>query len=819
MRNIRYLLIIGIISIVLPSLQAEVISIECARQIGMDWFARDSDRNEKAPFRKKSTSTLTHIRSGKNDSFHIFNREEGGYIIVSGDDSMNPVIGYSYEDMWNDKDVPPFVEEILQHFSESCSDRAGDFGLSEERTQTRASRGSVLHNTAKWDQSEPFNNLLGNDYPIGCVGLAMAIVLRYYESPLPGYGTNSYEWNGKTYSFDYNRTFNWEDMPLAEPSGGYSVKQATALSELAYACAVASYTSFSPEGSGAIFRPYSIQKFFNYSPDVMTHDSYSMKLDWAKELLYEELDAGRLAVVSGGGHCFVCDGYEDNYFHFNFGWGGSSNGYFMLSSLTPLKTGYPDVDLITGIHPLAEPTTTANPWRIMGYGNKDTYGLNVNAEKIIKGESYSFVINYLMSQTENDRFEGEIGLALCNSNHEIKSIIASEYLNLGCSYYTFSKYFNVTITDDLEEDDVILVVGRPAGSEEWWIIPVEKGLRKEISVANTGIPRVPIIWDFGFANYEYYDFGNNNSGYPGYSYDAYAEFPSANELKGYIIDGEPKKGCSFVCKADDKQHVIRPVSFPDSDALYGQVLSSEGENNITDRENKDDFIRIKELKVKGDINESDVKILCDMPYLSKLDLRDAHIGGRNPNVAPDALFWYNNNIEKVVMPKTLTALGRDEFYNSSVKSIHLGPDLKTIGAHALSSASIEELIVEMPTPIPLEYSDIEHIDFEKAILYIPKNKRTLYRNNYAWKYFKNIQEMDFSSVSDMRLDKNDIKFDISKGLLSVSSSDQPIQIELYRIDGVKMFSDVVIDMKRYELEPGIYILKSSSGQGYKINIK
>lgn len=788
-----------------------------AYKIAANWF-------EEAGFDvSKSNVKKAPSNCDKSEPYYIFNHNEGAYIIVSGIDDENPIIGYSKECQWDHNNVPPFLKEMLNNYN-------GNSHVSPKRENNYIRQNNAkLLTTANWGQHYPYNAMLERNYPIGCVATAIAIALRYYESPLPGKGTHSYvsSYDGKTYSFDFNRTFDWSKMPLKAP---YNDEEANTIAELTYAAAVASDMTFAPGGSGGSTSPYTIYKFFNYSQTIMDHRSEFYDLEEVEDMLYEEIDNNRVVIVSGGAHCFICDGYANDYFHFNFGWDGQGNGNFHLSSITPVPAEYPYLSFMTGIEPSLEIDEDGIPWRI-ARGSKNAKGISVNSEKIITGESYNFSISDFQAQNLYPyTFEGEIAMALCNSKHEIKEIIYSELCNHTWFYGDWVKHFdNIQINCNLDEDDFICFVGRPLGVSKWSIVPVEKGLRSSIKVGETGIKGIPVTWDFGFNTYEYYDYDCNNRTFPGSEYTADITIPLSHTLIGCLVNGFPHRiyrifedseECRFNFIADEgvESYTVRPVSYAEHDALNDcEVTSSQG-GSVSLNINHDDYIRLVGLKVNGEINEQDFELLQCLPYLKTLDLSDATITGNNPKKVPDYAFEYNSNIEKIIIPKSTEEIGNLAFVWSSLKSLHFGPAIRTIGSEALRCEELEEFYVEMQRPIEVYPNAFESMNLDKVILYVPVGTKDLYKNShYAWRDFKNIVEFDYSaSIGEVESDNN-FSYETNHKNLTISS-DNSVNVNVIDLNGRVVVSDKVSGIKNYTLEPGMYILSTANGKPHKVII-
>ena len=270
----------------------------------------------------------------------------------------------------------------------------------------------------QWDQDAPYYNLCpgtgSNKAYTGCVATAMAQVMKYWEWPVQGTGSHSYrpldvnnpynEYTGQpNYSSRYTSTlsanfgqttYDWAHM-LNSYSGTYTSTQATAVATLMYHCGVATemmYGNDADGGSGTYTGNYGDEEDhqcaqnalwmnFGYKKESLTsymRDGYSYEgttyyqawtdANWTA-MIKAELDLQHPIMYGGassqGGHSFICDGYrDDNYFHFNWGWSGSNDGYYKLSSLRPGSGGAgggsynfsEDQDVIIGIVPDREDT-------------------------------------------------------------------------------------------------------------------------------------------------------------------------------------------------------------------------------------------------------------------------------------------------------------------------------------------------------------------------------------------------------------------------------------------------------------------------------
>lgn len=355
--------------------------------------ALDRALQEKSSMKIKGSARfeLSYTESAPGlETVYVFSNTAGeGFIVTPADDSFPAVLGYSTTAMPEGADMAPAFKWWLGEYSREIA-----WAVSHPRQQNRIAQGLPLEALDKapakanrapiatlvsslWNQSAPFNNdcpVSGSQRSVtGCVATAMAQVIYTHRYPVQGQGTHSYSWNGQTLSFDYGSTqFDWANM-IDNYNNGSNAAQKRAVSQLMYGCGVSVNMQYSPSASGAfgLDVPYALKTYFNYDKGVqyLLRDNYTLE-NW-ENIVYEDLAAGRPIIFGGqandGGHEFVCDGYEDGKYHFNWGWGGLCDGYFLLTALNPddqgiggFEGGYnSDQHIVCRIQ---KPTAGTTPW-------------------------------------------------------------------------------------------------------------------------------------------------------------------------------------------------------------------------------------------------------------------------------------------------------------------------------------------------------------------------------------------------------------------------------------------------------------------------
>lgn len=301
--------------------------------------------------------SLSYINEQNSDTlFYIYNSGNNAFVIISGVYSMPPVLAYSTEGNFRADQINPGLQLWLDMYSAEADsaltsdmkyrNRDWDYYLSSESTLGKnKSKGISPLLTCRWNQDTYYNLHCpehsagpGGHCYAGCVATAMSMVMYYYDYPNMGQGSNSYyhPYYG-TISADFSQqTYDWASMSDVINSGSKE-----AISTLMYHCGVAVDMYYTPTGSSAFTEDaaFAFQHYFDYRGTISVEYKHGYNIvDW-RTLLNEELIEGHPVFYSGsgssGGHAFVCDGYSDTLYHFNWGWGGYNNGYFQLENLNP----------------------------------------------------------------------------------------------------------------------------------------------------------------------------------------------------------------------------------------------------------------------------------------------------------------------------------------------------------------------------------------------------------------------------------------------------------------------------------------------------
>lgn len=465
---------------------AKPVSESTAKQVGANFLSTKTSL-------PANVSELTLVYTMTNHTqtipyFYVFNIENKGFIIVSGDDTVLPVLGYSDEGIFVTENIALQVAKWLENYKEqiryivennipaTTEIQAEWEELQKDRTllKTQQSAYSTFSTQAvsplvqtKWNQAPyvnaqcPYDNSYNELTVTGCVATAMAQIMKYWNYPAQGSGFHSY--NHPTYgtlSANFGATtYNWNAMP------NYVNSANSAVATLMYHCGVGvemNYGVSATGGSGSYviidYSPtpqqtaeYAFKTYFDYDNTTLQgvlRSNYS-DTNWIN-LLKNELDASRPIQYAGfgsGGHTWVMDGYDNNnFFHMNWGWGGSQDGYFQLNALNPGAGGIGgggytfnnDQQALIGIQPADAGTVPQN------YDLRLFSSLNMSDDFIWFDSDFSLSVDIGNWGTGN--FTGQLGAAVFDDNYNFIDFMEIENTTLQGGYYDEFTFENVSST-------------------------------------------------------------------------------------------------------------------------------------------------------------------------------------------------------------------------------------------------------------------------------------------------------------------------------------------------------------------------------------
>jgi len=404
----KRLLLLALLVIFTLPIFAKHVDVETAQTVARSFMAQNLGVSTRATFSDVTSQT-------EFTNFYIFNID-GGFIIVAADDIATPILGYSDAGIFDPNNIPINMHEWLLGYDRDISlgisngvsaspEISADWrklasGIAVSPKRSRSINALVQ---TRWNQGSPYNTLCPYDNDedertvTGCVATAMAQIMKYWNYPAQGNGSQTYTHSryGELSVTFGSTTYDWSNM-LNTYTNSATDAQKNAVATLMYSCGVAvkmSYGVSRTGGSGAVTvgpyngtAEYAMENFFLYKNTLEgRYRSDYEDTDW-KNMIIADLDASRPIIYTGrgdgGGHCFICDGYNNNnQFHFNWGWGGYCDGFYAINSLEPGTGGigsgngtYNDSQsAIFGIEPNAGLFAIPNALTLSGVGESKTF--------------------------------------------------------------------------------------------------------------------------------------------------------------------------------------------------------------------------------------------------------------------------------------------------------------------------------------------------------------------------------------------------------------------------------------------------------------
>ena len=348
-------------------LKAEPVGKQAALYTAQAYMLAKGKTLSSNPSSRKGTKDFSQA---EQDYYYVFNAgDDGGYVIVSGDDRTEPILGYVEHGTFDPDNIPENMRSWLQGYADQIkyivdNDIDPNSPLLKRRNKIRGTKHSVSELlTTRWNQGHPYNLTCPNYYTdqdndehrypaTGCTATAMAQVMNFYKYPdklkaqIPAL-TNTYwtrdgtQKNVTTPAIPRNTPIDWENMRDTYDCWDehQHTAQDTAVANLMLYCGQSVNMGYGPS-SGANFSAEAYTKYFGFDDSAFVGERPDYSIDEWFDMLYNEIAQGYPVLFSGfssgGGHAFVLDGFDgDNLFHLNWGWGGGSNGWFLVGILNP----------------------------------------------------------------------------------------------------------------------------------------------------------------------------------------------------------------------------------------------------------------------------------------------------------------------------------------------------------------------------------------------------------------------------------------------------------------------------------------------------
>ena len=780
--HIQFLLVL-LLALGYSPLQAKRITQWQAQQQAYSFWGKQMPQKAKAKSRTATTAS-------PSDAYYVFNNDAGGFVIIAGDDAVTPVLGYTSTGSFDAENLPDGLKDLLKSYERQIA-ALGD-SYQANQTATRAAfTGEKLLNTAKWNQNDPFNKYTPNNYPTGCVATAGAIVMKHHGYPAKGTGSHSYTWNGKTLTANFELGYDWANMPAK-----YDVTTAAAFDGVARLMSdlgVAVEMKYNKTGSGSYIGDLvtALQKYYGYSKLSHLMAIEDVGAEAWNGRLRDEIDANRPVLYAAsdparGGHAFVIDGYKDESFSVNWGWGGYCDGFYKIGALNPQSEGKPTGDkynvgqsAVFGMEP------SDGTEKVSGMGFMTNVGrfhiLNMNITDVKKGQKVG-IFCAPIGNTGDQPFTGEVDVALMNAKGEMREIVTSSPLtidDLAPGYYYSSPSFNFVSTVDAEPGDYLAIVAKEKGSSEY--IELYDSNFERLRLPATGYK--PLTFEVSTKMGDGATFQLAGTGYNS-SYNFYNGKPVIGAWYYYYLTVDEGISQHFVelngKLMDDVKlgTTVYPNSFRGIEPVYDLVvttyrdyqekelvinLEKAGQLKQTLAKENPDYLVYRNIKVNGEIDKRDFDELASH-YFKSIDLSGAKVvayEGYKADMVPKYAFEGNTYLEHFKMPAGVKELGSSAFRSTNLKEIDLPETIEEFGRNTFNACFyLKDVYMrhkEAPSWITWCVFASKSTSLYRTLHLYPGSKAKYDAHQYTknWiKYFDNVvEDLEPTGIHSVTLDK------------------------------------------------------------------
>lgn len=703
--HIQFLLVL-LLALGYSSLQAKRITQWQAQQQAYSFWGKQMPQKAKAKSRTATTAS-------PSDAYYVFNNDAGGFVIIAGDDAVTPVLGYTSTGSFDAENLPDGLKDLLKSYERQIA-ALGDNYVANQTATRAAFTGEKLLNTAKWNQGNPFNKYTPNNYVTGCVATAGAIVMKHHGYPAKGTGSHSYTWNGQDLTANFEHDYDWANMPTKYTVGNDEAFDGVArlMSDLG----VAVEMKYAKGGSGASMEDLltALKKYFGYSKYARLLAIADLGAEVWNDRLRAEIDANRPILYSAvdsnkGGHSFVIDGYKDESFSVNWGWGGYCDGFYRIGALNPETGGKPLGDqynlsqsAVFSLQPSDGEEVISNLGFIKVDGYLETMNMNVTDVKADK--KLNLYLLPLQSQGDN-LFTGEVAIALKNAKGKTRKVFGAKTIkDFEPSFYNPFITLEGSCPVDAQEGDYLAIVSKEDGTDEY--VEILGPDAEEVHLPATGFqPRTFEVKT---------ELGEGAQ---------FVEASSAYNWVSRLYNGKPLQGCPYyfdvkidagIAKSfielDGKS--VPTASFSNGVTFYAispgvkpvynlvvktyrtyeektveVTLAAPGQLKAElDSKNLDYYVYTN-IKVNGEIDKRDFDEL-NCHSFTGIDLSNAKVvayGYFKADMVPDYAFDSNAYLESFKMPAGVKELGSNAFMLTKLKEIDLPETIKEFGRNTFNA--------------------------------------------------------------------------------------------------------------------------------------
>ncbi len=761
------------------SAYAAVVPVEDARQLANDFFASANKANTDG-----NTLELAYTAGSESKPlYYVFNAKDGkGFVIVSAEDCTTPVLGFSFDNPYIVSKVPDAMKWMMDGVEKeikAASKLQKPMTPTVRRSAARAAAAEAtekLLNTPSWSQEAPFNDAIPGHPLVGCVGTAMASIMKYYN--YPAQGTGSYD----GVSFDV--AYDWDNMRSDNYRSGYSQAEADAVATLVYHAAKSINTQFGMSGSSAyeVRVPAALSNYFNYDPGVSfkKRAEVSSQAAWDK-IVKDEIDAGRPVLYCGQdvtvGHAFICDGYRaGGYFHFNWGWGGAANGYFLSTSLNPSVSQAHNFNNLQTIIYNIKPATGANKaWstiHITADGGQP--GIGTDLTDLTSGKAFTVRVGN-MKNLAYTNFSGKIAVALFGADGTMKSLLSEpagfnlqSMATLGSGYVTL-RNCSLKGGATAEQGDMVRIVTSDDNGTTWLPVAGELYTINEIPAIRTAADYFAINFP---ASVTGATFSGEDKVIRGWDYSFNVAVANAAEdvvtvkANGYILTPGANNTYSIANVKEDQEIAILVQKASEVRAKRSIWVENPGELATLIPESETGTI--KDLTLFGSIDARDFEFMRSKMKLNRLDISSVYIaanGVNQANAIPKQAFQGQGQLTEVLLPNNINRINNAAFRSCGITSIKIPAGVKTYEYNIFLNAwRLRDVWVGRETAEFINWCVFAGTSKGDIVLHVPNEKAVNnYKNKENWSEIATKITVDpIPAMTDFAfavMDVNAVKFD------------------------------------------------------------
>lgn len=780
--HIQFLLVL-LLALGYSPLQAKRITQWQAQQQAYSFWGKQMPQKAKAKSRTATTAS-------PSDAYYVFNNDAGGFVIIAGDDAVTPVLGYTSTGSFDAENLPDGLKDLLKSYERQIA-ALGDNYVANQTATRAAFTGEKLLKTAEWNQGNPFNKYTPNNYVTGCVATAGAIVMKHHGYPAKGIGSHTYTWNEQDLTANFEHDYDWANMPTKYTVGNDEAFDGVArlMSDLG----VAVEMKYAKGGSGASMEDLltALKKYFGYSKYARLLAIADLGAEVWNDRLRAEIDANRPILYSAvdsnkGGHSFVIDGYKDESFSVNWGWGGYCDGFYRIGALNPETGGKPLGDkynlsqsAVFSLQPSDGEEVISNLGFIKVDGYLETMNMNVTDVKADK--KLNLYLLPLQSQGDN-LFTGEVAIALKNAKGKTRKVFGAKTIkDFEPSFYNPFITLEGSCPVDAQEGDYLAIVSKEDGTDEY--VEILGPDAEEVHLPATGFqPRTFEVKT---------ELGEGAQ---------FVEASSAYNWVSRLYNGKPLQGCPYyfdvkidagIAKSfielDGKS--VPTASFSNGVTFYAispgvkpvynlvvktyrtyeektveVTLAAPGQLKAElDSKNLDYYVYTN-IKVNGEIDKRDFDEL-NCHSFTGIDLSNAKVvayGYFKADMVPDYAFDSNAYLESFKMPAGVKELGSNAFMLTKLKEIDLPETIKEFGRNTFNACFyLKDVYMrhkEAPYRINWCVFANKSEQLTRTLHLYPgsKAKYGAHSNTQDWiVYFDNVvEDLEPTGIHSVTLDKN-----------------------------------------------------------------